>query len=229
MTWEEDWADRIEEEYARQGYGLNARSRTLSTSVAELETLVVKLQQTARSAPALRAAIKDAVDHGLVLRSDSNGVIYRSAMERLRQLEELEACGHPTTAAELIKVCSSLPIAAEPSSEGWRAAPAQAVLRFGHRQLSRKKGESCWRAAFESSLEAVPHSLTGQMSAAGMTHTLRALSRFRATSSQDIRQLVRLVRGSSTNGLPQCGALRRRSHATSWVAWRPLKAPRPLR
>ena len=91
------------------------------------------------------AAIEDAVNYGLdtETRRDVNATVYRSAMERLRQLEELEAYGHPTTIVELINVCLSLTAAAEPSSEGWRDTAAPAVVRFGHWRLPRKQSEGC--------------------------------------------------------------------------------------
>ena len=203
MTWEMDWADRIAEEYAKAEEYSRA-PRTLATSVAELKELVATLTIKAQNAARLRGAIKDAVDHGLdteTRRDDANALVYRGAMARLRQLEELDACGHPTTLEELIEVCVSLPKNAEPSSEGWRATAAPAATRFGHWRVAPRKRERCWYAALETSnrvaeLEAVPSSLSGQMSAAGVTQALRALSRFRAASSRDVGHLVRLVDGS---------------------------------
>ena len=203
MTWEMDWADRIEEE--------RARSRTLSDSAQDLRQLLETLPPKARHGTSLRRAFKDACDYGLA-NNPFYADIHRDATARLRQIEELEAHGHPATIRGLVDVCSSLPVDAEPSSQGWResrpvmtarplraweaahrVAPARPVMTVRRLAVARTALSG---ASFESSLEEVPNVLTG-LSATSMTHALRALSRFRASSPQDVSEVVRLIRGTS--------------------------------
>jgi len=186
MTWEMDWADRIEEEErererehaARTHDVATSRELRLATMSRQLRLLLDTLRPKARHAPALRAAFKDACDYGL----NSTADLYCDATARLRQLDELTAHGHPATIRELANVCLSIPADAEPSGQGWRVAARRYMRRLA--------------TSFDVSLEEVPNSCSG-LSAVGMTHALRALSRFRAASSQDVGELVRLITSSS--------------------------------
>merc|ERR1719231_136441 len=190
-----DWADRIiEEERARRS---PPPPRTLATSAEELRSLLQKPPKAHHSA-SLHAALNDACNYGLRESGSRYADLHRAAMARLRQLEELKAHGHPKTINDLVNVCLSFPADAEPSSEGWRverrATPTRPVHHFWRRCGETRNPSPM--TSFASSLEEVPNALTG-MSALGMTHALRALSRFRAASSHDVEELIQLVRGSS--------------------------------
>lgn len=189
MTWEMDWADRIEEERSRW-----QAPRTLASSAEELRSLLRASPPKARHAAAVLAAFQDACKYGM--QEDAYYAdLYRDAVMRLRQLEELKAHGHPKTVHDLVQVCLRLPADAEPSSEGWRVCRRDVSRQTHHFWARVKSGTQIGRSCFTSSLEEVPNKLAG-MSAVGMTHALRALSRFRAASSQDVCELLRLVDAS---------------------------------
>merc|ERR1719473_1090334 len=98
MTWEMDWADRIEGHYCPSPP--RERIRTLATSAIELSQLLVMRPPAARHAVELRAAYEDACNYGL----NSSGAyvdLKRKTLVRLEQLEELEMHGHPATMHEL--------------------------------------------------------------------------------------------------------------------------------
>ena len=208
MTWEMDLADRWEEQYGRP-----LQEDPYLCATTKLRKLLQTLPPKARHASEFRAAFKHARDLGLDAVSQPLN-LYDDAMARMRELEELEDFGSPTCIKQLVDVCLSLPSDAEPSLAEWCRAPRpprtlpRTLPRTSPRTSPRTFSGNVYRRGinnasssaqlFAASLEETPYSLEGTMSGVGMTHSLRALSRFRAASLADIKELIRLVR-SATN------------------------------